>query len=137
MAAAAITAANVIASAQALKVTVPAGATITAGQSVYVDSAGVAQLTDSDLSATAAKCDGIALNGGAAGQPITIVTDDPDFQHGATLAAGDTVWTSPTAGGITKTIADLATGQFTIVLGVCTSATKMVLRPIRSGVAHA
>lgn len=138
MAAISITAANVLPSASAvINRSQNAGATITAGQAVYADANGVWQLTDADLSATAAACDGIALSSASTGQPLAVCTSDPAFTLGGTVAAGDTVWTSPTAGGVTKTIADLVTGVRTVVLGVAISATQINLNITRSGVTHA
>lgn len=138
MAAISITAANVIASANAQRIRgYNAGATITAGQAVYLDSSSTWQLTDADLSATAADCVGIAENGASAGQPLSVVTSDPSFTLGGTVAAGDTIYTSPTAGGVTKTQADLVTGVYTTILGVAISATKVNLQIIKSSVTHA
>jgi hypothetical protein len=51
---------------------VVAGATITAGQPVYIDSNGDAQLTDASAAGTA-QVAGIALNGGGAGQAISVI----------------------------------------------------------------
>lgn len=133
-----ITAGSVIPSAQAKTVLLYAGTTITAGQAVYSDSAGVLQLTDSDASATAAQCIGIALNGGSTGQPIVVCTEDMGgLTIGGTVAAGDTIYTSPTAGGVTKTQADVVAGNYTIILGVAFSTTKIYLQILRSGVTHA
>lgn len=139
MAAISITAANVVPSAQAVvNNSLLAGAAITAGQAVYADSSNTWQLTDADLSATAAQCHGIALNNAAAGQPLSVCTEDmTGLTLGGTVAAGDTIYTSPTAGGVTKTQADLVTGVYTTVLGVAISATKIKLKIIPSGVAHA
>lgn len=134
-----ITAANVLAGANAKKRRGIAGATITAGQAVYEDSAdsNKFKLADCDLSAAAAKCVGIALHGAASGQPLEIVEEDDDFTPGGTLslsAGGDTgVYVlSGTAGGIAP-MDDLASGDYPVILGVAKSASKMVLKIIRGG----
>src|SRR5271156_6041924 len=64
----------------------PAGVTITAGQSVYVDSGGLVQLAKADTAPHAA-VKGIALNGGAVNQLITIHTGG-GINIGATVVVG-------------------------------------------------
>ena len=132
-----ITAANVVAGANAKKRTGTAGSTITAGQAVYEDSSDSFKfkLADANASAATAKCVGIALHGASSGQPLTIVEEDDDFTPGGTLsisaAADDGVYVlSGTAGGIAP-VGDLASGWYPVVLGVAKSTTKMILKPIR------
>lgn len=139
MAALTQTAANVFPSSRAtINRSANAGATIAAGQPVYLDTNGVWQLVDADLSLAAGTIAGLAAHSAVANQPLAVVTADPAFTHGLTgVTAGDTIWTSPTAGGLTKTIADLVSGVFTAEIGIAISATQMVVQPINSGVAHA
>jgi hypothetical protein len=89
-----------------------AGVAITAGQALYIDTAdgNKMKLADANGTAPANTFAGIAENGAAAGQPVCYVSNDPSFVIGASLLAGDTIWLSPTAGGITKTQADLVSG---------------------------
>lgn len=128
-----ITATSVLASTNAQTAEGIAGATITAGQAVYVDTADSNKLKLADAnSATASIVAGIALNGAAAGQPVEYVTEDDDFTPGATLsisaAAGKGVYVlSDTAGGI-KPAGDLAAADYPVVLMVATSATKARFR---------
>ncbi len=131
MSALSVTPANVLASANATKQTGVAGATITAGQALYVDTANgnVMKLLDADAVAPANVYAGIALHGSLTGQPITYVLSDPTFTPGATLVSGDTIWTSATAGGITKTAADNSSGVKVTVIGSATSSTVMNLSP--------
>ena len=138
MSAYASTPANVKPSSQARYLSqAPAGVAINAGQPVYQDTAGLWQLTDSDASATAADIQGIAPCNVAVGQPLAPVFDDPDFTHGLTgLTAGAPVFTHPTAGALGP-IGDVVTGNFTALVMIATSATKAVLKIVRSGVAHA
>jgi hypothetical protein len=132
-----VTAANVLAGANAKKRTGIAGATITAGQVLYEDSSdsNKLKLADANASALTAKVAGIALHGAATGQPITFVEEDDDFTPGATLslsaAADDGVYIlSGTAGGIAP-VGDLASGMYPVVLGVAKSSSKMILKIVR------
>ncbi len=132
-----ITAANVIAGANAKKRTGRAGATITAGQVVYEDSSDSSdfKLADANASAATANPVGIALHGASDGQPLTIVTEDDDFTPGGTLSlsagADSGVYVlSGTAGGIAP-VGDLASGMYPVILGVAKSATKMNLKIVR------
>jgi hypothetical protein len=109
-----------------------AGATVTAGQPVYLDPAtGTYKLADANGSGTRA-CDGIALNGASAGQPLA-VHKGGDLTAGATLSPGATYCVSATAGGICPQ-ADLSTGDDVIVIGVATSASNLAVRPFDTGV---
>lgn len=130
-----ITATSVIASAAARRVTKTAGATITAGQPVYVLTAGTIGPADANDS-TKATVLGIAENGGATGQRISVVTEDPAFVLGATVAIGDVLMASTTAGGIAP-VADATTGDFVTVLGVAVSTSAINLKPIAAGAAIA
>lgn len=127
-----ITAANVRASSAAVIGQGVAGATITAGQAVYLDETdGKLKLAQS-TSTTAYKVAGISLHGAADGQPLTYVIEDDDFTPGATLslsaAADKGVYVlSATAGAICPA-ADLASTNRPVFLFVAKSATKACLR---------
>jgi hypothetical protein len=132
-----ITAANVIAGANAKKRTGRAGATITAGQVVYEDSSDSSdfKLADANASAATANPVGIALHGASDGQPLTIVTEDDDFTPGGTLSlsagADSGVYVlSGTAGGIAP-MDDLAAAMYPVIIGVAKSTTKMNLKIVR------
>jgi hypothetical protein len=135
-----ITAANVAASSTAvIEYNYKFGATVTAGQLVYRDDTATPpnwKLLDRDAAATGnelATVKGIALNGGASGQPAAVCTKDSDFTPGGTLTNGITLYSSDTAGGITS--ADIpTTGDYPTVLGVAKSTSKMNLNPTSSGV---
>lgn len=132
-----ITAANVVAGAGARIVAGTAGATITAGQAVYLDSAdGRYKLADAD-SATAAIRDvvGIALNGAAAGQPIDILLEG-NVTIGATLVAGTTYYLSPVAGGICP-LADIEVGDYYTIIGIAVSTSVLAVKIAASGAARA
>ncbi|MDX0007827.1 hypothetical protein GOB40_13900 [Sinorhizobium meliloti] len=136
-----ITAANVVAGAGAKTTSGTAGAAITAGQVVYLDSTttGKWQLSDSDAATAAARGQGanvgIALNGAANGQPLEVLTEGP-ITLGAVLTAGTAYYLSPTPGGIAP-LADLLTGDYVTLLGLATSTSVLNLDIQYSGVATA
>jgi hypothetical protein len=111
------------------------GATITAGQAVYLDSsASTWKLADANLSAAAAAVAGIAMSGGAAGQAGIVCTGgtlDPGF----TVDPGAIYVLSGTAGGIAPA-ADLAAGMYStaLMIGITASKAKLLIPHGRSGV---
>ena len=124
----------VIASSRASKFTAPAGVAINAGQSVYVAADGTLGLYDANAAAPANVFAGIALDSGAAGQPIVVAKTDPNFGPGFTLAAGEVVVGSATPGGLCP-VADLASGTVPTVVGVGIGGNKMDFAPFSGGVA--
>lgn len=131
-----VTAGSVIASATALKSAGVAGAVITAGQPVYIDTANsnVLKPADANASALTSTVAGIALNGGSTGQPITYVYEDATFTPGGTLTVGQIYCLSATAGGIAP-VADLTTGDYPVVLFIAKTTTTAVLKIVRGTVA--
>lgn len=128
-----ITAANVQEVAGAITRAVTYGATITQGQTLYEDtSTDTWKLADADNTAATAACRGIALTAGADGQKGIIITSG-NLDLGATLTVGEIYVLSGTAGGIAPE-ADLATGDYVVVLGVATAADNLFMRIIDSGV---
>lgn len=130
MAAISITAANVLGSANAERVTqYKAAAAITAGQAVYLNAASQWALADSDASLGTAVTDirGIAENSApGAGQPLTVVVSDPNFTLGGTLTNGSTVYLFTTAGALS--IADVpTTGAKPVIFGIANSTSTMVI----------
>ena len=137
MAAISITAASVLKSSTGSVSVGVAGASITAGQSVYIDTSdsNKIKLADANGTAPANTFAGIALNAASSGQPVSYCTNDSSgFTIGATVLAGDTIWLSPTAGGITKTESDLIAGCTKIVIGNMLTTTTMNLNPNVGGV---
>lgn len=121
-----ITAANVQRGANAIVTQGRAGETITAGQLV-MRNATTGEYVLSDADGTGLKqVDGIALNGAADGQPLSVQTGG-DITIGATLTAGTTYYASPTAGGICP-LADVASGDDPIIIGIAKSATVLMIR---------
>lgn len=107
------------------------GDTITAGD-VVLKVAGKYELADADDTSLDAVY-GIALNGGADGQPGVVALPGSDITIGGTLTAGTAYYLSATAGGIAP-FADLGTGDRVIFLGIAKSASVLHFRPIDSGV---
>lgn len=135
MAAISITVGNVNTSNPQGALTGVAGVAITQGQSLYVDTSNgnVLKLYDANVSSPVNVFAGIALNAASTGQPVDYVFSDPTFTFGGTVLQGDTIWGSPTAGGITKTIGDLIATTKVTVLGIATSTTTMNLSPVIGG----
>lgn len=137
MAAISITAASVLASATAsIRKEYTFGATVTAGQVVYLNTSNQWVLADSDAASTGngiTDTMGIALNGGASGQPAAVCVEDSDFTPGGTLTNGLAVYLFTTAGAISQ--ADIpTTAAYPVCLGIAKSTSKMVLKRVASGV---
>lgn len=128
-----VTAANVVAGSGAKKVTGTAGATITAGQVVYFDTTDSKyKLADTDSATAAVRSPaGIALNGAANNQPLTVLTAGP-VTIGATVAVGDVYYLSGNAGGLAPA-ADLAAGDYPCIIGICTSTSVLDVKIHEAG----
>lgn len=129
-----ITAASVIAGSDAVKETGIAGATITAGQTVYKEAAtGQFKLADSNSATVEQRTPyGIALHASLAGQPLTVQTSG-SITIGATVTVGAGYYQSETPGGI-QPVADLATGELVTLLGFATTAAIINMRIVSAGV---
>lgn len=127
-----ITATSVLKSTGAITASGVAGATITAGQALYIDTsdANKLKLADANLSSLAATVAGIALNGGASGQTIVYQLGGV-ITIGATVVAGTIYVASATAGGIAPA-ADIAAGWRTSIIGVATSTSVIKLNIFNS-----
>lgn len=129
-----ITAANVAKGTGAQTATGIAGASITAGQTLYRDpTAFTLKLADANASATTATVEGIALHAAATGQPITYQFAG-ELTIGATVVAGTVYVLSANAGGICPA-ADLASGHRTSILGVAKSTSVLTVHLFNSGTA--
>lgn len=131
-----VTAASVLASSSATIVNGTAGATITAGQAVYKDATdGDWNLADADTASGAGIGTqgnmGIALNGAADGQPLSVCVKDPSFTPGFTMTVGTTVVISGTAGGLAPD-SDLLAGDYHVMMIVPLTTSTGYLYPIRS-----
>ncbi len=136
MAAISITAANVIASAAAtIRRDYLFGATVTAGQLVYLNASSQWALVDTDgnLGTGINDLRGIALDGGALNQPAAVCTNDPSFTPGGTLVNGLTVYGFTTPGSISSTDVP-TTGQYPVIVGIPKSTSVLNLTIFASGV---
>lgn len=109
------------------------GGTVTAGQTVRKNASDQI-VAGSDDSATNADLVGIALTGGASGQPVTYQAEG-NIDPGGTVEVGK-VYVGSTSGGIAP-VDDLAGGEYVTVLGVGTAADTIKMGLIKSGVAAA
>lgn len=130
-----ITANNVAAGSGAQTVTGTAGASITAGQVVYLDSAdGKYKLADCDSATAGVRVPaGIALHASANNQPLTIIRSGP-VTIGATLTAGVAYYLSQNPGGICP-VADLSAGNYPTIMGMASSTSVLNVKIITAGVA--
>jgi hypothetical protein len=128
-----ITPASVLPGSGAAKVNGTAGATITAGQVVYLDSSdNKYKLADNDSATAAVRSPaGIALHAASSGQPLTIQTAGP-ITIGATVAVGIVYCLSSTAGGICPN-ADIAAGDYNTIIGIGTSTTVIDVKLHEAG----
>lgn len=129
----AITAANVIPSANANRNLGVAGVALAQGDVLFMDSTDANKLkkADADLSALASTVVGIAENAAAVGQYVSYITKDPQLAIGGTVAAGALVILSATAGKIAPS-ADAASGWYVTVLGVGVGSNKINFNPVVS-----
>lgn len=96
---------------------VKAGATIAAGQPVYLNTTTLEhELCDADTDA-ASNFAGVSLTGGVDGRDMLIAPPGAVINWGATLTAGTLYTLSTTAGGICPDV-DLATGDYVNVLAI-------------------
>ena len=128
-----ITAANVLAQAGAQLQSGFALGAVTAGQVVYRDAATQQFGLADNNGATATRVPvGIALNGAAAGQPLTILTFG-SIAIGGTMTAGVAYYLGDTPGGICP-VADLAIGETATLIGIATSTSILRVDINPSGV---
>jgi hypothetical protein len=129
-----ITAASVIAGNGAKTDRGIAGATITAGQVVYLDATdNKYKLADNDSATAAVRSPaGIALHAALAGQPLVVLVSGL-ITIGATVAAGDVYCLSSTPGAICPS-ADIAAGDYNTIVGIGTSTTVLDVRFHEAGV---
>lgn len=133
-----VTAANVIGSANGAPLKqYNFGATVTAGQVVYLDTNNKWQLADADASAAGNNTNsiiGVALVGGANNQPGVVTSRDSFLNIGATLTNGVAYYVSRNAGAICS-VADVGSGNYGTFLGMARTSTGLLnLNPTPSGI---
>jgi hypothetical protein len=113
------------------------GATISAGQPVYLDSTDSKyKLADANLSAAAATVRGIAMTPGVDTGYGIIATSGSILLIGTTMGIGENYFCGATAGEINPD-ADVTTGWYVTRLGTAASATQLDLSINASGIVHA
>ena len=130
-----VTAGSVVPASDATMENGTAGATITTGQVVYLDSStNTFKLADADSATSAVRTPyGIALNGASSSQPVRVLKAG-GLNPGATVVVGKVYVLSTTAGGIAP-VTDLATGTYVSVLGIGTTTSNIQVVVQVSGVA--
>ncbi len=120
------TAANVVKYSGSTTRTGTAGATIVAGDVLYLDSAtSTLKLALADTAAKAAAV-GIALDGGASGQPIVyLAAGGINPGVGATVAIGTYYCVSDNAAGKIAPLADISAEKYITGLGFGTTTTRI------------
>jgi len=113
-----------------------AGETIVAGDVLYLDSTtSTLKLALADTAAHAAAV-GIALNGGAAGQPVTyLAAGGINPGVGETLVLGTCYCVSDNAAGKIAPIADISSEKYVTSLGFATTTTRIEVDINATGVA--
>lgn len=106
------------------------GATVTAGQSIYLDGTNGWKPADADAQASA-NAKGMALKGGANGETVPIVTLGP-IEGFSGLTPGTDYYVSTTEGGICP-YADLGAGNYPCRIGWARTATQLVVEPAPVG----
>ncbi len=138
MAVISVTAANVLAGANARTKWATAGVQITAGEAVYLDGSKV-KLGDADEEAMAV-CVGISLNGAEDGQPIKLITWG-NLNPGGTVIVGSRYFCdAATPGGIgahSDIAAYPASGDYVTYLGVGMTISNLAVQIQVSGVSIA
>lgn len=129
-----VTAANVL---QSSGTTVSSGVSAVAinrGQYIYIKTDGTIALADSNGTTPANTCAGVCIADVSTGQTCFYAASDAVFTPGFTAVAGDPIYLSNTAGGATKTYADIVSGSTVIVLGGMLTSTTMNFDPQVFGV---
>jgi hypothetical protein len=130
-----IAGADVLKSSAAQAVSCIWGETIVQGDVVYLNSSDSKMYKSDTDDNTKKSVTGVALTAGAAGQPGFYTPEDPDLVIGAHgVALGGIIVLSGTAGKMAPA-ADLASGDYTTVLGVAKTATTIAFKPVSAGVA--
>lgn len=106
------------------------GATVTAGQAVYLNGASGWSPTDADAQASA-NAKGVALKGGASGDVVPIVIRGP-IEGFSSLTPGTDYYVSTTEGGLCP-YADLGAGDYPCRIGWARTATQLFVDPAPVG----
>ena len=127
--------ASVAASADASIVQGTSGATIPQGRPVYLNSSGRYVLADTDVDAATANVAGITLNSTSSGQPIDSITAGTLTVGSVSVIVGGVYVLSGDV-GLLADVGDLASGDFTTILGIGLTSTTIKIGIIVGGVAR-
>ena len=129
-----ITASQVKKSTNAKTVTGTAGEEITAGETVYYDSANdVYKLADNNDTEAKATLKGIALCHAYTDQPISVQTAGTIIIGAAASVAEGTVYVQSANAGKIAPAADLASGNYTSIIGVGDGSDGIIMGVLNSG----
>lgn len=114
-----------------------AGATVTRGAAIYLDTGATPpswKLADANGTALLAGSGGVAisLSDSVSGQPVVAMTSG-DLGFGAILTKGEVYIVSATAGSICLH-SDAATNDYITILGVASSTSNLKVRPWATGI---
>jgi hypothetical protein len=123
---------SVLPSDRAILRTCTGGATIVAGDALYMDTDNTCKLAIATGGATSAALLGIAINNGASGQKISYAAWDPALVTGFVVAVGELYVVSGVAGRISD-VGGLVSGSTTSIVGIGQTATTIFLNPINTG----
>ncbi len=104
-----------------------AGVTIVAGNIVSYDSSTQTyKLADANVSGVKVAI-GMALGGAGPGQPFFFALTGAVVNVGGTMTVAVPIYLSVTAGGITETYADIASAEWSVILGQALTANNLLL----------
>lgn len=106
------------------------GGTVTAGMPVRRQTDGT-WIASTNASAAGSQVDGIALSGGATGQPFTYQLPSGNVNLGATLSVGK-IYVLSAAGAISP-VDDVATSDYMTIICIATTASLCKLGVVNSG----
>ena len=107
-----------------------AGEAVTAGMTLYKHTDGKLYKALADTALHAA-CVGVALNGGAASQPIVYLTSG-GLNPGVAVTVGEIYGVTDTAGGISL-ISERGSADFITTLGIATTTSRINVNIDKSG----
>lgn len=127
-----ITAADVVASANAQTGEGTAGVAIVAGEWVYRAADKTLRLADANSSLLTSTAEGMALHAAGVGQPLKFASQG-EVTVSAVLTTGKVYVVSSNAGK-TAPVADLASGWWTSIVGYAKTTSVLVIRRINTGI---
>ena len=116
------------------KINATAGATITAGDAVYLDASDANKVkpAHNTTSSATATCVGIALHGSLDEQPVTYLQNGGVMDLGATLTVGETYVLA--ADGAISPVGDVASSDYVTHIGIAKATDSITLNIFVSGV---